>query len=103
MILVNTETIPGKKLEILGLVKGSTVQTRHLGRDIMSGLKTIVGGEITAYTEMLNKARTLATERMIREAEGMRADGIVNIRYSSSSVMQGASEVMAYGTDVKIR
>ena len=103
MILVNTETIPGKKLEILGLVKGSTVQTRHLGRDIMSGLKTIVGGEITAYTEMLNKARTLATERMVREAEGMGADGIVNIRYSSSSVMQGASEVMAYGTAVKIR
>ena len=103
MILVNTETIPGKKLEILGLVKGSTVQTRHLGRDIMSGLKTIVGGEITAYTEMLNKARILATERMIREAEGIGADGIVNIRYSSSSVMQGASEVMAYGTAVKIR
>ena len=101
MILVNTEDISGKKLEMLGLVKGSTVQSRHVGKDLMSGLKTLVGGEIKAYAEMLNAARILATERMVSEAEGMGADAVVNIRFASSSVMQGAAEVLVYGTAVK--
>ena len=102
MILVNTENISGKKLEMLGIVKGSTVQSRHVGKDFMSGLKTLVGGEITAYSEMLNSARALATKRMVAEAEGMGADAVVNIRYASSAVMQGAAEVIVYGTAVKV-
>ena len=101
MILVNTETISGKNLEMLSIVKGSTVQSRHMGKDIMSSLKTLVGGEITAYAEMLNGARALATKRMVEEAEKLGADGIVNIRYASSAVMQGAAEVIVYGTAVK--
>ena len=101
MILVNTDYITGKELEMLGIVKGSTVQSRHVGKDIMSGLKTLVGGEITAYADMLNNARALATKRMVEEAEKLGADGVVNIRYSSSSVMQGAAEVIVYGTAVK--
>jgi uncharacterized protein YbjQ (UPF0145 family) len=101
MILVNTENISGKKLEMLGMVKGSTVQSRHVGKDFMSGLKTLVGGEITAYAEMLNAARALATKRMVAEVEEMGADAVVNIRFASSSVMQGAAEVLAYGTAVK--
>ena len=103
MILVNTETISGKDLEMLGIVKGSTVQSRHMGKDIMSSLKTLVGGEITAYAEMLNGARALATKRMVEEAEAMGAEGVVNIRYASSAVMQGAAEVIVYGTAVKFR
>ena len=103
MILVNTETISGKDLEMLGIVKGSTVQSRHMGKDIMSSLKTLVGGEITAYAEMLNGARALATKRMVEEAEAMGAGGVVNIRYASSAVMQGAAEVIVYGTAVKIK
>ena len=102
MILVNTENISGKKLEMLGIVKGSTVQSRHVGKDFMSGLKTLVGGEITAYAEMLNSVRALATKRMVTEAEGMGADAVVNIRYASSAVMQGAAEVIVYGTAVKV-
>ncbi len=103
MILVNTENISGKKLEMLGIVKGSTVQSRHVGKDFMSSLKTLVGGEITAYAEMLNSARALATKRMVAEAEELGADGVVNIRYASSAVMQGAAEVIAYGTAVKFQ
>lgn len=101
MILVNTETITGKELNMLGIVKGSTVQTRHAGKDIMAGLKTLVGGELAGYTEMLNNARALATKRMVEEAEELGADAIVNIRYASSAVMQGAAEVIVYGTAVK--
>ncbi len=101
MILVNTENISGKKLEMLGIVKGSTVQSRHVGKDLMSSLKTLVGGEITAYAEMLNSARALATKRMVAEAEELGAEGVVNIRYASSAVMQGAAEVIVYGTAVK--
>ena len=103
MILVNTETISGKELEMLGLVKGSTIQTVNAVRDIGAGLKTLVGGELTKYNEMMNNARALATKRMVEEAEAMGADAIVGVRYSSASVMQGAAEVMAYGTAVKIR
>lgn len=103
MILVNTDYINGKELEMLGLVKGSTIQSKNIGRDITQGFKTIVGGELKAYTDMMNEARDLATARMIAEAENLRADAIVNIRYASSAVMQGAAEVMAYGTAVKFK
>ncbi len=103
MILVTTETIPGKELEVLGLVKGSTIQTVNAVRDIGAGLKTLVGGELTKYNEMMNNARALATKRMAEEAEGLGADAIVCIRYSSASVMQSAAEVMAYGTAVKFK
>lgn len=102
MILVNTDYITGKKLEMLGLVKGSTIQSKNVVRDITQGLKTLVGGELKAYNEMMNDARELATKRMVAEAESMGADAIVNIRYASSSVMQGAAEVIVYGTAVKI-
>ena len=101
MILTTTETICGKELETLGLVKGSTIQTVNAVRDIGAGLKTLVGGELTRYNEMMNDARALATKRMVGEAEAMGADAIVAVRYSSASVMQSAAEVMAYGTAVR--
>ena len=103
MIIVTTENIPGKKLEVLGLVKGSTVQSKNFGKDFMSGMKTLVGGEITGYTEMLNEARGIATKRMADAAQALGADAVVGLRYASSSVMQGAAEVVAYGTAVKFR
>ena len=103
MILVTTETINGKELEMLGLVKGSTIQTVNIARDIGAGLKTLVGGELTRYNEMMNDARALATKRMVEEAEKLGADAIVCVRYASSSVMQTAAEVMAYGTAVKFK
>lgn len=102
MILVNTDYISGKELEMLSLVKGSTIQSKHVGKDILQSFKTIVGGELKAYTEMMDEARALATERMIEEAEKLGADAIVNIRFASSAVVQGAAEVIAYGTAVKI-
>ncbi len=103
MILTTTEGISGKTLEVLGLVKGSTIQTRNIGRDITQAFKTLVGGELKAYNEMMNNARALATKRMAEEAEALGADAIVCVRYASSSVMQGAAEVMAYGTAVKFQ
>jgi uncharacterized protein YbjQ (UPF0145 family) len=103
MILVNTDYISGKELETLGLVKGSTIQSKNLGKDITQAFKSLVGGELKAYTEMMNEARALATKRMAEEAEQMGADGVVNIRYASSSVMQNAAEVIAYGTAVKFK
>ena len=103
MILVTTETINGKELEMLGLVKGSTIQTVNALRDIGAGLKNLVGGELTKYNEMMNNARALATKRMVEEAEKLGADAIVCVRYASASVMQSAAEVMAYGTAVKFR
>ena len=103
MILVNTESISGKELEMLGLVKGSTIQTVNAFRDIGAELKTLVGGELTRYNEMMNDARALATKRMVAEAEQMGADAVVSIRYASSAIMQGAAEVIAYGTAVKFR
>ncbi|MDE7282567.1 MAG: YbjQ family protein [Lachnospiraceae bacterium] len=103
MILVNTDYISGKELEMLGMVKGSTIQSKNIGRDITQGFKTLVGGELKAYTEMMNDARALATKRMAEEAAAMGADAVVNIRYASSAVMQGAAEVMAYGTAVKFK
>lgn len=101
MILVNTDYISGKEFEMLGLVKGSTIQSKNIGKDITQSLKTIIGGELKAYNEMMNDARALATKRMVEEAEQLRADAVVNIRYASSSVMQGAAEVIAYGTAVR--
>jgi uncharacterized protein YbjQ (UPF0145 family) len=101
MILVNTDYITGKKLEMLSLVKGSTIQSKNIGRDITQGLKTLIGGELGAYTEMMNDARALATQRMTEEAEALGADAVVNIRYATSAIMQGAAEVIAYGTAVK--
>ena len=98
MILVNTDYISGKDFEMLGLVKGSTIQSKHIGKDIMQSLKTIVGGELKDYNIMMMEARELATKRMAQEAEALGADAIVNIRYASAEVMQGAAEVMAYGT-----
>lgn len=103
MILTTTETISGKELETLGLVKGSTIQSKNIGRDIMSGFKTIVGGELKSYTEMMNEARALATKRMVEEAVALGADAVVCMRYASSAIMQGAAEVMAYGTAVKFK
>ena len=101
MILVTTEQIVGKQLEMLGVVKGSTIQSVHIGKDIGSLFKTLVGGELSSYNEMMNKARAMATERMVKEAESMGADAVVGLRYSSASVMQGAAEIMAYGTAVR--
>ena len=101
MILVNTDYISGKNLEMLGLVKGSTIQSKHVGKDIVSAFKTLVGGELSSYNEMMNEARAIATKRMVGEAEQLGADAIVNIRYASSAIMQGAAEVIAYGTAVK--
>ena len=103
MLLVTTDYIAGKELEMLGMVKGSTIQTKHLGKDITQSFKTLVGGELTAYTEMMNDARALATKRMVQEAAAMGADAIVGVRYGSAAVMQAAAEVMAYGTAVKFR
>ena len=101
--LLNTDYISGKELETLGLVQGSTIQSKNIGRDISQGFKTLVGGELKAYTDMMNEARALATKRMVREAESLGANGVVNIRYASSTVMQGAAEVIAYGTAVKFK
>ena len=101
MLLVTTDYIPGKELELLGIVKGSTVQSKHFGKDFMAGMKTLVGGEIVAYREMIEEARQIATKRMVDDAVALGADAVINVRYTSSSVMQGASEVLAYGTAVK--
>lgn len=101
MILVNTDYITGKNFEMIGLVRGTMIQSVHVGKDIMNSLKTLVGGELTSYTEMMNEARAVATRRMADDAAAMGADAVVNIRYSSSQVMQGAAEIMAYGTAVK--
>ncbi len=101
MILVNTDFISGKELETLSLVKGSTIQTKNIGKDIAQSFKTLVGGELKSYNEMMNEARALATKRMVAEAEQLGADAVINIRYASSAVMQGAAEVIVYGTAVK--
>ncbi len=103
MILVNTDFISGKDIETLSIVKGATIQSKHMGKDIMAGFKTMVGGELKGYTEMMNEARAIATKRMVAEAENLGADGIINIRYSSSAVVQGAAEVICYGTAVKFK
>ena len=103
MILTNIEYIPGKEIEILGIVKGSTIQTKNIGRDITQGFKSMVGGELVAYTQMLNEARALATKRMVEEAESLNADAVIIVRYTSSMVAAGAAEILAYGTAVKVK
>ena len=103
MILTSTEQISGRELETLGLVRGSTIQSKNIGKDITQGFKTLVGGEITGYTEMLVEARQIATKRMVDAAEALGADAVVGLRYASASVMQGAAEVIAYGTAVKFK
>ncbi|EYE87796.1 hypothetical protein Q428_11405 [Fervidicella metallireducens AeB] len=103
MILVNTDFITGKELETISIVKGSTIHSKHIGKDILSGFKTIVGGELKAYTEMMEEARAIATKRMVQEAEKLGADAVINVRYATSAVMQGAAEVIVYGTAVKFK
>lgn len=101
MLLTTTENIIGQEMEILGLVKGATIQSKNIGRDLGASFKSIVGGELKGYTEMMEEAREVATERMIKEAEHMGADAIVSLRFTSTAVMAGAAEVMVYGTAVK--
>ncbi|MFH2007896.1 MAG: YbjQ family protein [bacterium] len=101
MIVVTTETIPGHRIErLVGLVRGNTIRARHLGRDIMAGFKSMVGGEIKSYTELLTMAREEALERMVEDAQKLGANAVVNLRFTTSSVMQGAAELFAYGTAV---
>lgn len=103
MILTNIETVPGKTItRHLGLVQGSTVRAKHAGKDILAGLKNIVGGELTAYTELLNESRAEATSRMVEQAKAKGANAILNVRYSTSSITMGAAELFAYGTAVVI-
>ena len=102
MRLLSIEYVPGKEIEALGMVKGTVVQTKNIGRDFMAGMKTLVGGEIVGYTEMLNEARQIARKRMVDEAKALDADAVIGITYGSSQVMSGAAEVIAYGTAVKI-
>lgn len=104
MIISTTETIPNKEIvEILGIARGSTVRARNVGRDIFAGLKNLVGGEINEYTRLQAQAREEALQRMIKDAENLGADAVVNIRFATSMIMQGASEILAYGTAVKIQ
>lgn len=104
MIIVSTETIPNREItETLGVVRGNTVRARHLGRDIFAGLKNIVGGEISEYTSLMSEARDEAIRKMMVEAESLNADAIVNVRFATSNVMQGTSEILVYGTAVKLK
>lgn len=104
MILVNTETIPGLEIErALGVVAGNTVQAKHIGKDIVGGLRSLVGGKMVEYVEMFQESREIAEKEMIEKAKALGADAIVNIRYSTSNIMTGCSEVMVYGTAVKLK
>lgn len=104
MILVNTSTIIGKEIaETIGIVKGSTIRAKHVGKDIMAGFRQLVGGELKEYTEMIDEARKIATAKMVEEANTLGADAIINIRFSTSAVMQGAAEILVYGTAVKLK
>lgn len=103
MKLLSIDNIPGQEFEALGMVKGAIVQTKHFGNDFMAGIKTLVGGEIAAYTEMLNEARQIAVKRMVDEAVELGADAVIGVRYGSAQMMQGAAEVIAYGTAVKFK
>ncbi len=104
MKLVNIDYVPGYEIEeALGIVKGQIVQSKNIGRDFMAGMKTIVGGEITSYTDMISLARQMATKRMVDEAKNLGADAVINVRYGSSSVMNGAAEIIAYGTAVRFK
>ncbi|TQS76917.1 YbjQ family protein [Candidatus Methanarcanum hacksteinii] len=101
MMLTTIDVVPGKQYEVLGLVKGNMVQTKNFGKDIGAGLKSLVGGELKAYSDMMNEARATATKRMVAEAEALGADAIVCVRYTSASVMAGAAEILVFGTAVK--
>ncbi len=101
MIIVNTDFVSDRTVETIALVKGTMIQSKHIGRDIMAGLKTIVGGELRGYADMMNEARAIATKRMVAEAEELGADAVINVRYATSNILQGAAEVMVYGTAVK--
>ena len=104
MKLVNIDYVPGYEIiDALGIVKGQIVQSKNIGRDFMAGMKTIVGGEIVSYTDMIKTARQMATKRMVDEANSLGADAVINIRYGSSAVMNGAAEIIAYGTAVKLK
>ena len=103
MKLVNIDYLGGKEFEALGIAKGTVVQSKNFGKDFMAGMKTLVGGEIAGYTEMLVEARQIATKRMVDEADALGADAVINVRFGSSAVMQGAAEVIAYGTAVKYK
>ena len=103
MLLVSIHQIPGREFEVLGMVKGCVVQSKNFGKDFMAGMKTLVGGEIKGYTEMLIEARQIATKRMVDEANALGADAVVGVTYGSSAVMQGAAEVIAYGTAVRYK
>jgi uncharacterized protein YbjQ (UPF0145 family) len=104
MIYTNTQTVPGCEIaEILGVVTGNVVQTKHMGKDILASLKSIVGGEIVSYTQMLTEARQIAISRMVTAALEMNADAIVNLRFTTSSIMSNASEILAYGTAVRLK
>ncbi|MDR0443149.1 MAG: YbjQ family protein [Treponema sp.] len=103
MILVNTDFISGKEIETIGLVKGAAIESKNLGKDITQVLKSLVGGELKEYEEMMNEARAMATKKMVREAEEMGADGIVCVRYATTSILQTAAEIIAYGTAVKFK
>ena len=101
MIVVTTESIPGRKItKVLGLVRGNTIRTRHLGKDIMAGLKTLVGGEISDYTKMMAESREQAIDRMMEDAENLGANAVICMRFTTASMMQGAAELLAYGTAV---
>ena len=103
VIVTNTETVPGKTIvEFYGMVSGSTVRAKHVGKDILASLKNLVGGELTSYTELLNEARQEAMQRMFQQAESIGANAVVNVRFSTSSVAQGAAELFAYGTAVRV-
>lgn len=102
MIVTTTDSVNGARIEILGIVFGNTVRSKHLGKDIMSGLKSLVGGELQEYTEMLSEARTEATNRMINEAQRMGADAVINVRFTTSQTTAGAAELLAYGTAVRL-
>ncbi|MDD7478876.1 MAG: YbjQ family protein [Methanomassiliicoccales archaeon] len=101
MMLTTIDVVPGKQYEVLGLVKGNMIQTKNFGKDIGAGLKSLVGGELKAYSDMMNEARATATKRMVAEAEALGADAIVCVRYTSAPVMAGAAEILAFGTAVK--
>lgn len=104
MIIVTTEYIPGKEVdEALGMVQGSTIQSKHIGKDIMASFKQLVGGELKQYSEMLQEARAIALQRMTEEADRLGADAVVGVRFATSSIMDGAAEILAYGTAVKLK
>ena len=103
MLLVNTDFISGKELETIGLVSGAMIQSKHMGKDIGAAFKGVVGGELKAYSEMLNESREVAAQRMKDAAHAMGADAIINVRFTTSAVIQGAAEILAYGTAVKFK